>query len=284
MRRCLVAVLVVAGALPCLAGPAPQAGHPYEAILDRMYNWDTNAANALLAEYTGQHPEDPMGWALTAGAHLFGEFDRLHILEMDFFADDEGVVDDRRMKADPAVRTKIFQALDRARSLAETRLAKDQDDRESLLAMCMVSNIVADYTTLVERKQWRGVRLAGQSVAYANRLLALDPPGYDAYHTTGTIEYIVGSMPFFVRWFVHYDRIEGDKRRGIENLKLVARRGVIYGPLARILLSVISLREGKLEDARQLLRDLVADYPGNPLFRKELARVTARIERAGPRR
>jgi hypothetical protein len=54
-------------------------------------------------------------------------------------------------------------------------------------------------------------------------------------------------LPFFVRWFVHYDRIQGSKTRGIEQLKLAASRRRYYGPYARILLVLVSLREKSVD-------------------------------------
>jgi hypothetical protein len=127
----------------------------------------------------------------------------------------------------------------------------------------------------VERKTWRTIRLARDAARYSATLLAKDPPFYDAYLTYGSLEYIVGSLPFFVRWFVHYDGVKGDKRRGIEQLKLVARQGRYYGPFARILLAVVSLREKKLADAETLLAGLAAEFPSNGVFQRELALVKA---------
>jgi hypothetical protein len=251
-----------------------------ERVLNRLYNWDLASAQALLAEYTSARPEDPVGWALIASAHLFGEFERLRVLELDFFTDDVALVDEKKKDADPVVREKIFDAVARVRSIAEPRLAKNPNDREALLGMCIISSATADYTSFVERRHWRGATLEKQSVAYANKLLALSPPEYDAYYTRGAVEYIVGSLPFYVRWFVRYDQVDPDKRKGIEHMKIVARQGRIFAPLARILLAVASMREGKLADARQWLEGFVADYPENALIRRELERMNQRIERA----
>jgi len=37
--------------------------------------------------------------------------------------------------------------------------------------------------------------MAGQANVYAQKLLAMRPPMYDAYHTVGMIEYVMGSVP-----------------------------------------------------------------------------------------
>jgi hypothetical protein len=143
----------------------------------------------------------------------------------------------------------------------------------------MVAGIETDYTALVERRTWRSIKLAPVAIDPSRQLLARTPPFYDAYVTFGALEYIVGDLPFFIRWLVHYDGIEGNKRRGIEQLKLTARYGRYYGPFARVLLVVVSLREKKLVDAEQLLAGLVQDFPDNPVFRKELAIVSDRVRR-----
>jgi hypothetical protein len=114
----------------------------------------------------------------------------------------------------------------------------------------------------------------------ARKLLAQTPPFYDAYLQFGALEYIVGNLPFFVRWFIHYDGIAGDKRRGIDELKLVVRNGRYYGPFARILLAVVSLREQKFADAEELMRGLCYDFPENQLFKREAARAAERARRA----
>ena len=46
---------------------------------------------------------------------------------------------------------------------------------------------------------------------------------------------------------------------------------------SKILLSIISLREKRPLDAHRWLLELARDYPDNPLFRKELVKIAARL-------
>jgi hypothetical protein len=130
---------------------------------------------------------------------------------------------------------------------------------------------------LVEKRQMGSLSSARRANAYAQRLLQLDPKFYDAYLTAGFSEYMVGSLPFFVRWFVHFDNVGGDKQRGVRNLELVAREGRYLGPLAKVFLGIIDLREKKPQEARRLLAELVRDYPRNPLYRKELDKLNLEL-------
>ena len=205
----------------------------------------------------------------------------MKILETRFFMSDDNMVDgSSRSVPDPAVRARLFAALDRARSLAKARLATQPDDVEGLFAQCMCASVETDYTALVERRTWRSTKLAPAVVEPARKLLARTPPFYDVYVNFGALEYIVGELPFFVRWFVHIDGVKGNKRQGIEHLKLAAYHGRYYAPLARILLVVVSLREKKLADAEELLAGLVRDFPENPVLRNELAVVEQQARRA----
>jgi hypothetical protein len=143
--------------------------------------------------------------------------------------------------------------------------------------MCISQGVATDYMALVEKRQFSSLSPAKRSNSYAQRLLRLDPKYYDAYLTAGFSEYILGSLPFIIRWFVHFDNVTGNKERGVENVRLVAREGHYFKPFAKILLGIAALREKRPQEARDLLADLARGYPNNPLFRTELAKVTAAI-------
>jgi predicted Zn-dependent protease len=162
--------------------------------------------------------------------------------------------------------------VDESDKLANARLAAHADDPDALLALCMTSGLVTDYAALIEKRRFGSFALAKKSHIWAKKLLYLKPPVVDAYMTFGTAEYIVGSLPFFLRWFVHMDNVEGNKKKGIDELELVAKQGKYSGPFARMLLAVIAMREKRSRDAEAILAGLANDYPQNPLIREELAR------------
>ena len=238
----------------------------------RLYNFDFNGAQEILDHQRQLDPQQPVITATKAAAYLFSELDRLRILELDFFTDDDKVVDRRKLVPDPNIRTKFFQTVDESDKLANARLAAKPNDPDGLLALCMTTGLVTDYAALIEKRRFGSFALAKKSHIWAKKLLDLNPPVVDAYMTFGTAEYIVGSLPFFFRWFVHMDSVEGNKQKGINELELVAKQGRYYGPFARMLLSVIAMREKRPWDAESLLASLASEYPQNPLIRQELAR------------
>jgi hypothetical protein len=268
-------LIVLLFALSGLLGAEPakvDTGTPIGRAFDRLYNWDFAGAHAIVDRHGSVDPGDPMVPSVRAAVHMFSELHRLKILELDFFADDTNVTDRRKLVPDPALRGEFFRAIEEAKELAGKRLAAEPGDREALFALCMVTGLVTDYAALVERRRLASFSLSRQNLVWARRLLALDPPYYDAYLTYGAVEYVVGSLPFFIRWLVRLDQVEGNKQKAVQNLETVARRGKYYGPFARILLSVIHLREKRPAAAETLLAGLAEDFPENPLIRKELKR------------
>jgi hypothetical protein len=241
---------------------------------DHLYNFNFPAAHADINRYIAAHPKEPLGYAIRASAYLFYELDRLGILESEFLTSDKHIAEKKGLRPDPDVRAKFLKALEDAQSRADTALAANPQDRQALFAMSIVEGVTTDYMAFVEKHQIASLSSAKRSNGYAQQLLKLDPPCVDAYITAGISEYMVGSLPFFIRWFVKFDNVQGSKEQGVKNLELVTRDGHYFKPFAKILLGIIDLREKRPRETEKLLESLARDYPSNPLFRKELARIT----------
>jgi hypothetical protein len=280
MHAMILAALLAALPGPPLAAEAPGA---IDRAFQQMYNFDFAGTHKILDEYVRVRPEDPLVYSTRAVAFLFSELYRLKILETDFFVDDDQVTDRKRLKPDPAVRAQLFQMTGEARKRASAILKSAPNDRNAMFAMCMATGIETDYTILVEKKYFRSFSLSRESQGYARRLLAMNPPIQDAYLTLGMVEYVVGSMNWFFRLFVHFDQIEGSKQKAVENLKKVAAGGHYYPPMAKILMSVIYLREQQPAQALGLLRELERDFPENPLIRSEAKKAADKVARAKKR-
>lgn len=277
-RWTAMAWLVLGGIGARAAATDPPAGEIDKAF-QRLYNTDFQGAFTRLDRYIAAEPADPLGYALRASAYLFQELVRLGVLEGEFFADDKRIIDKKKLKPDPEVRKKLFQAIADAQSRAKAILAKNPDDQNALFTMAVTNGIVTDYTALVEKRQISSLSTAKESNIFAQRLLKVNPHYYDAYLTTGFTEYLVGSLPFFVRWFVHFEDVKGSKNVGIQNLQTVARSGHYLRPFARILLAIVYLREKKPWETQKLLTELSSEYPENPLLHKELAKLNSQLNK-----
>jgi hypothetical protein len=246
--------------------------------VQHLYDFDFPSTYQILNQYITAHPQDPLPYAFRSSAYLFSELDRLGILESEFLIDDNRIIEKKNPPApDATIRSHFLQALNDTQARADGALKANPADQSALFAMCISQGVATDYMALVEKHQISSLSLARRSNDYAQRLLKLDPKFYDAYLTAGLSEYMLGSLPFFIRWFVHFDNVNGNKERGKQNLELVSREGHYFKPFAKILLGIINLREKKPKEAQKLLVDLAHQYPANPLFQKELAKLNRKL-------
>ena len=255
---------------------------PIDQAFQRLYNFDFSGAHALVDGHVAAQPEDPMGYSVRAAIDLFSELDRLGILEAEFFADDRRIADDKKkLKPDATVRARFYGAVETAQSKARSVLTGRPQDPNAFHALCMSQGVQVDYTALIEKRQLASLSLAKRSNACAQKLLKAHPELHDAWVTVGFTEYLVGSLPFFVRWFVRFEGVEGNKQRGIALVQRAAQSARFLGPFCKILLAVAYLREKNPRESQRLLAEFNRDYPDNLLVRRELAKLSARLGAGG---
>lgn len=269
MRLWMLALLVCFRAVAADPPTIDEAVH-------HLYNFNFRAAHETLDKVIAPNPQAPLPYAFRAAVHLFYELDRLGALEGEFLSGDDWAYDKKKLKPDPKVRDEMHRALADAESRGLAALKVNGADKNALFALTIVQGVTADYMALVDKRQFASMSPTKKSNTYAQQLLKIDPKFYDAYLTAGFSEYVVGSLPFFVRWFVKWDNVAGSKEKGKENLELTAREGHYFKPFARILLAIIAMREKRPRDAQQLMGSLAREYPENPLFRKELTKLNAK--------
>jgi hypothetical protein len=239
----------------------------------RLYDLDFAGAQKHFEAWEKVNPENPMGPVSEAAGVLFSEFNRLGVLEAQFYADDSIFAKRKKYDADPAQQTFFEQHLDRAESLAKARLTHDPHDIDALLAMTMSAGLRSDYAALIEKHNLASLHYTKDATNWANQLLAADPTCYDAHLAGGVSRYIIGSMSAPVRWILRFGGVQGDKQGGIAELQTTAEHGHLLAPFARILLAIAYVRDKDSTRARETLLGLQKDFPENPLFAKELARL-----------
>jgi len=246
--------------------------------LSRMYNFDFASSQEILTKVIALRPQDPLPYAFRASGYLFYELDRLGILESEFLTDDDKIAEKKKkLDPDPVNRERFLRTLNDVESRVNAALKANPNDKSALFAMCIAQGVATDYMALVEKRQIASLGVAKKSNNYAQRLLKLDPTFYDAYLTAGISEYMIGSLPFFVKWFVHFDNVNGSKEKGVQNLQMVANQGHYFRPFSKILLGIIALREKHPQNAMKLLAELNHEYPENPLFRNEMNKLSSKL-------
>lgn len=277
----MVAVLCAVLAMPVTMfaadeadpGASPAATWSLDRGFSGLYNLDFAGAQRDFAGWQIQHPDDPMGPVSEAAGLLFSEFNRLGVLESQFYENDAAFEGRSKLTPDPALKEEFQKALNRAQTLAHAGLAKDPKDMNALFALTLSSGLQADYTALIEKRNLASLRYAREASSWAQQLLAICHDCYDAHLATGFTKYIVGSMAAPVRWVLRLGGVPADKQGGIDDLKLTAAHGHYLAPFARILLAIAYVREKDKVQALAMLNSLRTDFPGNGLFPREIARL-----------
>jgi hypothetical protein len=272
VRTVAYGVLAAMLRIGCVAanGPAPLS---LDQGFHLLYNLDFAGAHEVFVGWQHQHPDNPLGPTCEAAGLLFSEFHRLGVLEGQFYEDDKNFLSRKKLDPDPALREAFNSVLDRAEKSARSRLANDPKDRDALFAMTLGSGLRSDYAALIEKRNLASLSYSRAASDWAAKLLAVNPNCYDAHLATGVNNYIVGSMAAPVRWVLRLGGVAGDKKQGIAHLQLTAERGQYLAPIARIMLAIAYVREKDSNRARELLTSLRDEFPGNPLFAQEIARL-----------
>lgn len=263
--------------MAALLAAVASADIPETTLLDQgyrqMYNLDFTGAHRTFRDWENAHPDDPMGPVSDAAAYLFAEFDRLHILQSEFFVQNDTFLDRAKPAADPMVRKKFELELARGQKLVEGRLGRAPKDENALFASLLRMGLRADYLALIEKRYLASLSEIKSGRILAEQLLAKDPSCYDAYLAIGVENYMLSLKPAPVRWLLRIGGAQTDRNEGIQKLQLVAEKGRYLRPYAQLLLAVAALRDHNPGQAQKLLKYLAAEFPRNPLYGQELARL-----------
>lgn len=269
MIRSALALLVFAQ----LVAATPAAEPLIEQGYADMYNLNFEKAHQTFKSYQSQHPQDPLGPVSDAAACLFSEFERMHILQSEFFTDDDKFKQIQKRTPDPATKARFENDLEKTRQLAQAEMKQPGERNNALFADTMRLGLDADYLSLIERRDFAALAEVKQARATAEQLLAAQPSWYDAYIAVGLENYLLSRKPAPVRWLLRAGGARTDKDTGIQKLQLTADHGMYLSPYARLLLAVADLRDHNVAAARIKLSWLVQHYPQNHLYKEELAKL-----------
>src|SRR6266849_4006787 len=267
------ALIAILGALPALAADAVITRPPLDRGFQLLYSLDFDGAHNIFAAWEQSHPDDPMGPTADAAGLMFSEFHRLGVLESQFFESDKRFENRPKPNADPDVRVRFNAAIQKAQGLAHARLLKNPRDGDALLAMTLTNGLQGDYAALIEKRNIASLQFTKQATGWAQQTLAVDPNCYDAHLASGFSKYIIASLNAPMRWLVRLGGISGDKQAGMKELQLAAEHGRYLAPFANILLAMAYVHENNKPRARALLANLRDEFPANPLFAQEIARL-----------
>lgn len=250
------------------------AGMPANPYLDDsfrlMYELRFDAARVQIAFCIQSDPEDSLCTAAEAASYLFEEFHQNGVLTSEFFLNDERLLGGIEGSPDQERDAAFLSANQRARRMAEARLAKIPQNPGALLTLALTDGMMGDHEALIKKRQLQSLSFIRRAENEAKALLRVEPENGDAYVALGAANYIIGCMPAYKRFILWFGGVHGDRQVGMEQLQIAATRGHYLKYLAKTMLALAAERERQLDLARTLFTELNREFPSNPVFEHEL--------------
>ena len=252
------------------------AGDLYSGWL-AMYDLKFDEAHQVFGRWKQAHPADALGPASDAAAYLFSELARLGVLESELFVDDSKFEKRAKPNPDPQMKPRFEQEIARTDILADAALRVTPADPDALFAKSLTYGLRADLASLIEKQDFAALKYTKQGRAFTDKLTAINPKAYDAYLGTGVENYLLSLKPAPLRALLWATGSQVDREKGLQALRMTAQNGHYLEPFAKLLLAVAALRDNNRALARELLTGLHNRFPDNPLYVRELDRLTPKV-------
>lgn len=249
-----------------------------------LYELKFDEARQRFMKWEQERPGEPSGPAMEAASDLFEEFYRKGVLTSDFFLDDKRLLGGIKGEPDADLERQFASAVERGQKMARARLREQPSDPNALFALTLIEGMQADDLFLIQKRQIDSLHHLREADRRARALLEVAPDADDAYVALGAANYIIGCLPRYKRAMLWVGGVHGDKALGMRQMARAAasEHAHYLRPFARLMLAMAALREMDTDVTRQQLQDLVTEFPENPLFAKELAKVTPVMTGAAP--
>jgi tetratricopeptide (TPR) repeat protein len=257
----------------CIAQPDKAAivAEGYEAF----YNLEYEPAIASFERALALDPADPRLHNHLAEGLLFRELFRNGALESEIVTGNNSFVRRVSMEPSPAAEQRFMSEIELSIKLCADRLASAPHDTATMHTMAVAIGLRANYGFLVRKTWLASLSDSSKAQKLDREVTALDPSNYDARLIPGTYDYVVGSLPLYMRALSFVAGYHGDKNRGIATLEEVATRGNESRHDAEVVLCALYRREGQPRRAVPRVLSMTQRYPRNYIVRFELSQMYA---------
>lgn len=226
--------------------------------IDSLYNRNTEAADKLLEPWREKHPDHPL-WLLWEGMEVWWE-----VLED---------LDDRSLDRE------FIARMQQADYEAGKILRSQPGHPDALIIRSVANGYIARLHA--NREEWLTSMQFGKNAYQAHQeLLEAAPNLSDNHFAEGMKLYYAAYVPEeypvvkAVTWFFP----EGDKEKGLEELRYAAKHGVFARAESKYFLaSILHHYEGERDQAKQIFADLVETYPDNGYYRREYLQILSQL-------
>ena len=246
---------------------------------EHFYNLEFDEAIQDFERIAAANGDSPAALNHLAQANLYRAMMRAGALESELVTGGNSFLRREKVNPTPQEQKQFDDCISRSMELSRKRISANSKDVDSTYLLGVAHGLRANYNFLV-RKAWvDALRDATEARRLHNRVTEMDPSRIDPRLVQGMHDYVVGSLPWTYRWFGFLIGFHGNKKAGIETIKMVAEKGSRNRHDAQIALAVIYRRERRPADAVPLLTGLIQRFPRNYIFHLELVQMYSDLGR-----
>ena len=242
---------------------------------DHFYNLEYDACIAEFQRAIREHPAEPQRYNHLAQGLMYREMFKAGALESEMVTGANPFLRRGRLEPPAEVESQFHEAITKAMSLSQSLLAARPRDAGATYALGVAHGLRGNWNFLVRKAYMDSLRDLTASRKLATKAVEFEPQLIDARIILGLHDYVLGSLPAYIKMLGFLAGFRGDREAGVRTIKEVAAKGTMNTTDAKVLLGVIYRRERRSKEAIPLLDDLIQRFPRNYLFRLELAQMWA---------
>ena len=235
-----------------------------------MRNLEYGESEQQLHQWLETHPTDLRAWNYLAIATLYQEMFKRGVLESRVYGHGGDVFKPSKVAITPEFQQELLGILDKAQRAAEERLKIGGSDKEAKYWAGVSHGTRATYHFVLRKEYMPALHEATEAYKYHSELLKLDPRYVDAYLIVGMNNYVVGSLPWYIKVLAALTGRHGNREEGLQQVKRAKEEGHHARDDARLMLAVLYQREKRPADALVLYQEMAHSYPRNYLLQYEV--------------
>lgn len=171
----------------------------------------------------------------------------------------------------------FFEGIATSQANAEKYLESHPGDLDARYYLGSSHGALGVFAFTIERSYRKALKHGKESYLIQRSIVDENPDFVDSYMTLGSYEYVVGNLPWYIKWFATLAGYRGTEARGFEYVARAAREGYFVRDDARLLLMVMYVREDENQYAFEVARQLHNRYPQNYMLHLNQAQILERM-------
>lgn len=171
----------------------------------------------------------------------------------------------------------FLEGIAKSQENAEKYLESHPGDLDARYYLGSCQGALGVFAFTIERSYRKALKHGKESYLIQRAVVADEPDFVDSYMTLGSYEYVVGNLPWYIKWLASLAGYRGTEARGFEYVARAAKDGYFVQDDARLLLMVMYVREDENHYALDVARQLHRRYPENYLLHLNQAQILERM-------